>query len=799
MHSRNKFIILITILFMLTCSCSSGGGDQAEDRRVKVTCNEPSELAVLPSDGRNVALGMTKYVEGSESGTQILELLQYDEEQGAYVGSLVALPPGRYLAKVLITYPVEELPAQILSSAEGEAALTGGVPLAQFEVTINVVVGQTDIIIDAAPTDFSVAVDTDGDGLSNLNEIISETDPYNADTDGDGVNDGADAFPCIAAEFADPDHDGIGDNADNCPYVANDGQSDVDADGYGDACDDDSDNDGLLDDEEDAAGSDPYDPDTDNDGVGDKNDNCPIHFNPDLVDTDSDGQGNACDADDDNDGYPDSDDNCPTLATDNFGDSDGDGVGDACVDDDDGDGVMDWDDNCRTVSNSLQHDNDADGLGDECDPDDDDDGLLDAEESTSGADNVITDPFAADTDGDGVADNEDNCPITPNGLPQTDSDGDGEGDECDCDAFNAELKTSNGVFASPRGADENSGARNSPVKTIAKAIDLAQGAGLSQVYLVEGVYDEAVTMEQGVQVIGGFGLSNDGSLCERRLANGAADDNQTIIASSASPVVLFQDINALTRLDGVVVTSTASSGEVTLVEVTGGVSASENHAVIENSYVVAPDAGGVDAVAVYIHDASARLVNDIISGGSTRSAVGVKMADSPGTKIIHSTISGGSPLDSATAVQAVRSVPYLVNNILFTEGGASQVVVEFLDENPSGDIVIKNNLMFGVQVASYSVPLLYIDYHPSFTHFYTDISDVNAASAQFSDNLGLSGSYENLFLSVDPANRNWRLKNGTVAEGSGLNVRNALGIVVAKDRDLRDRNEAAPDLGAFEK
>src|SRR3954452_12545713 len=49
----------------------------------------------------------------------------------------------------------------------------------------------------------------------------------------------------------------------------------------------------------------------DNDNVVDAVDNCRGLANPDQIDTDHDGQGDACDADDDNDGIPDAQDNCP--------------------------------------------------------------------------------------------------------------------------------------------------------------------------------------------------------------------------------------------------------------------------------------------------------------------------------------------------------------------------------------------------------------------------------------------------------------------------------------------------------
>jgi hypothetical protein len=76
--------------------------------------------------------------------------------------------------------------------------------------------------------------------------------------------------------------------------------------------------------------------------------------------------------------------------------------------DSDGDGIADSDDNCPLIGNADQQNTDDDGLGDACDPDDDNDTVL-----------------------DGV----DNCPLGAN-EDQANFDGDSYGDTCDEDEDN---------------------------------------------------------------------------------------------------------------------------------------------------------------------------------------------------------------------------------------------------------------------------------------------------------------------------------------------------------------------------
>lgn len=282
--------------------------------------------------------------------------------------------------------------------------------------------------------------DPDGDNLTNKEEYELGTDPNLADTDGDGFNDGdevaAGTDPLDPSDPApsngtDSDGDGLDDQWEM------DNFGDLDEDGSGDP-----DGDGLTNEGEETAGTDPNDADTDGDGFSDgievREGTDPLDATSFPTDTDGDGLGDDWetthfgDLDEDGTGDPDGDglDNAGEYqhGTDpNVADTDGDGFND-------GDEVTAGTDPLDPASFPASPDSDGDGLDDAWEiehfgnitaqdgtGDPDGDGLTNEEEETLG-----TDPNDADTDGDGVSDKDEvdagSDPNDPNSVPKEDED-----------------------------------------------------------------------------------------------------------------------------------------------------------------------------------------------------------------------------------------------------------------------------------------------------------------------------------------------------------------------------------------
>jgi hypothetical protein len=113
--------------------------------------------------------------------------------------------------------------------------------------------------------DSSVAsADTDGDGLTDVDEATYGTDPLFADSDGDSLADGAEwhthgTFPWTW----DTEGDGLGDGEELLTYGSDPLQADTDHDGFSDGFE-------VVD-----VDSEPTNPDTDGDGMLDGEDPMP--------------------------------------------------------------------------------------------------------------------------------------------------------------------------------------------------------------------------------------------------------------------------------------------------------------------------------------------------------------------------------------------------------------------------------------------------------------------------------------------------------------------------------------------
>ena len=142
------------------------------------------------------------------------------------------------------------------------------------------------------PRDHSNALmqDTDGDGIIDLDEINAGCNGgrdglvNDDDSDDDGAQDGFEADQPVSFD--------VGADGDVDAAVGNDGELATD-DSLTNVCDPDSDNDGLLDGEEFQIGTKFDDWDSDDDGLSDREELQTYFTDPNDIDTDDDGAGNA--------------------------------------------------------------------------------------------------------------------------------------------------------------------------------------------------------------------------------------------------------------------------------------------------------------------------------------------------------------------------------------------------------------------------------------------------------------------------------------------------------------------------
>lgn len=517
------------------------------------------------------------------------------------------------------------------------------------------------------------------------------TTSLNLDTDGDGILDVNDKFPGDPAEWYDFDKDGVGNNSDAFP-----GNSKESRDSDGD----------TIGDNTDAFPNDPTETkDTDGDGVGDTSDTFPKDAT-ESKDSDGDGMG----------------DNADKLPTDpiNTVDTDGDGVGDetdafpddaAESKDSDGDTIGDYRDAFPKDAKEYK-DSDGDGVGDNGDTTPEGYVFVPLLLNTTLIDPKLAAALAEDNDKDGYSYPED-CDMARKDIHPGAADlPDGKDLEADfnCDWI-ADADLSRGLFVAPSvvGAtdtDAKSGSLEKPYKTLTAALarasdEAASGGKHTNLYVTAGEYvlTQPIEIPAGVGIYGGYVAK--GPRWRRVLPT--ESETRTILNAGASHwVALGGGTNTTAAvLSGVAVVggSEASPPLVSIVD---------SAALLEQSVI--DQQGGHEAVHVLTHNDGAAVVLDTVrithGGSEDGTAIGVS-AEAMGSGLLalamhHVEIEVGDSGNSSVGISAASRGSTPLNLVLsdstITAGAGARSIGLAVGEDAStqapwkaGTVVLERN------------------------------------------------------------------------------------------------------------
>jgi len=114
-----------------------------------------------------------------------------------------------------------------------------------------------------------------------------------------------------------------------------------------------------------------------------------------------------------------------------------------------------------------------------------------------------------------------------------------------------DITEASAIFVAKHGDANNPGTRRSPLSSIAAAIAKAKNDKKARVFVCEGSYDETLTIENGISLVGGLDCASD---------SWKLTDKRSTLASPSSPAIRANGIDKPTRVDNFDVTSPDAVG-----------------------------------------------------------------------------------------------------------------------------------------------------------------------------------------------------------------------------------------------